>query len=289
MRIIQKKRKNKVYFYLRQNIRVGKKTITKELYLGEKIPKNLWEIEEKFKRDLNSELNKKLIAIRDNFQKEWKKIPPRVRLEQLKEIAIAFTYNSNAIEGSTITLDETREIVEQNLSAHKPIRDIKETQAHVKTFLSMLEQKDKINENLIKDWHKKIFSETNQEIAGIYRNYLVRVGEYLTPDWQDISKLMKELIEYVKNKSSNKDRNPVDFAFRVHYKFEKIHPFGDGNGRVGRILMNYLLWKSKYPMLIIEYKNRKSYYKALKKSEDDFVKYGIRRYLKVHEKRITIA
>ena len=67
--------------------------------------------------------------------------------------------------------------------------------------------------------------------------------------------------------------------------FEKTHPFGDGNGRIGRFLMNYILWKKGYPMLIIDYKDRKSYYGALERPEEGFVNYFVRRYLAVHKQR----
>ena len=76
----------------------------------------------------------------------------------------------------------------------------------------------------------------------------------------------------------------IPFAARVHYKFEKIHPFGDGNGRVGRLIIAYLLRKGNYPLLIIEYKKRKSYYHALSKSENDFLNWFFRSYVSAHKK-----
>ena len=130
--------------------------------------------------------------------------------------------------------------------------------------------------------HQNIFGETKPDIAGRFRDYLVRVGTHLASDWQDVENLMKEVIEFI---NKNKKMNPVELAGRVHYQFEKIHPFGDGNGRIGRLLMNSILWYNGYPMLIIEYKKRKSYYKALQKDEEHFVSYFIRRYLTVHSKR----
>ena len=69
---------------------------------------------------------------------------------------------------------------------------------------------------------------------------------------------------------TTKEKNAVEHAARIHYQFEKIHPFGDGNGRIGRLIMNYMLWHAGYPMLIIEYKKRKSYYQALTKEEEGF-------------------
>lgn len=282
MRVITRKKGKRTYYYLQHSFRKNGKVITKEKYLGIKIPKDL----EKLKRKLESEekniLYEKLKAIKEDFQKEWKRYPNSIKEKEKEEIAIAFTYNTNAIEGSTITLEETREIIQDNVAPNKPIKDVKETEAHSTVFLDMLNKKEKISKKLLLRWHKEIFGETKKDIAGKFRDYLVRVGEYRAPDWQDIEKLVNQLINF----TNNSRINPVELAARSHYKFEKIHPFGDGNGRIGRLIINHILWHNKYPMMIIEYKKRKSYYKALQKDEEKFANYFLRRYLSIHKKRL---
>ena len=123
MRII--KRKN--YFYLQHSYRKGKRIITKEKYLGKTIPKGLEEIKEGMLKEEKKELYKKLEKIKSEFQREWARFPDSVKEKELEEIAIAFTYNTNAIEGSTITLEEVREIVKDKISPNKPIKNIKKT------------------------------------------------------------------------------------------------------------------------------------------------------------------
>lgn len=282
MRIIARTKGNKKYFYLQHSSRKGRKVITREKYLGVKVPDNVDEMITEFRKEMQNDVNKKLDAIKENFQSEWKKIPESAKEKELEEISIAFTYNTNAIEGSTITLDEAREIIHDKISPNKSLRDVRETEAHSRVFLQMLKKNEKITKELLLQWHKDIFGSTKQDIAGKFRDYLVRVGPHLAPDWQDVEDLMKDLIEFI---SQNKKINPVELSGRVHYRFEKIHPFGDGNGRIGRLLMNFILWHNKYPMLIIEYKKRKSYYRALQKDEYGFVSYFIRRYLAIHKKR----
>jgi len=282
MRVIERKKGNKKYFYLQHSFRKNNKVVTKEKYLGIKIPKNIEEIKVEFRKKYQKEIYAKLEKIKKNFQEEWKRIPKSAREKEKEEIAIAFTYNSNAIEGSTITLQEAREIIHDHICPNKPLRDVKETEEHSSVFLKALEKKEKITNLLLLEWHNSTFKETKKDISGKYRDYLVRVGPYLAPDWQDVKKLMNQLIKFI----NESEINIVELSARAHYKFEKIHPFGDGNGRIGRLLINYILWQNGYPMIIIEYKKRNSYYKALEKKEEDFVNYFIRRYLAVHKRRL---
>ena len=278
MRILKRKK----YNYLQHSFRKQGKVITKEKYLGKIIPKNIEEIKKNFLQEIKkSNLYILFKKIKKEFQKEWKSFPESIKEKVKEQIAVAFTYNSNAIEGSTITLEETRELVEDKVAPNKPLRDIKETEAHVKIFLNILEKKEKLSNKLILKWHKDLFEDTKSDIAGKFRDYSVAVGTYRAPDWQDVKSLMKELIEFY---NKNKKTNPVELAAKLHYKFEKIHPFGDGNGRIGRLIINYILWHSQYPMIIIEYKKRKSYYKAFNKDENNFFNYFTRRYLKIHKK-----
>lgn len=278
-----KRRKGKAeYFYLQHSFRKDGKVVTKELYLGKKIPENLEEIKAKLMHEPHKALSDKLEKIRNNFQREWIRIPQSAKEKDLQELAIAFTYNTNAIEGSTITLEEARLILEDKVAPCKPIRDIRETESHAAVFLQMLKTQENLSEQLILKWHENIFKETKSDIAGRFRNYPVRVGPYIAPDWKKVNKLVKHLILFV-NESK---LNSVEVASRAHYMFEKTHPFGDGNGRIGRLLINFILWKNRYPMLVIEYKKRKSYYKALERSEEGFVNYFMRRYLTVHKQRL---
>ena len=322
MRILKRKKRTREYYYLQHSFRtlklarlnhksdlapqslhskllgkaslgrqIGKtdfsengKVITREKYIGKKLPPvgKLADVKRKFFEECYKQnLFKVLYKIKTGFQKEWSKYPKSIKDKVEEQIAIAFTYNTNAIEGSTITLEETHELLEHGITPNKPLRYTQESIAHEQVFLEILKKKENLSIPTLLRWHKKVFGETKKDIAGRFREYLVRIGAYIAPDWQNVNKLMKELIKFYRK---NNRINPIELAARMHYKFEMIHPFGDGNGRVGRLLMNYILWHHKYPMLIIEYKKRKSYYKSLQKGEDGFVSYFIRRYLAVHKK-----
>lgn len=287
MRILKRKKGDEEFYYVQHSFRENGRVITKERYLGKTLPdeKELEKIKKDMLKEKTSDLAEKLEKIKATFQKEWASLPKSAKEKALEQIAVAFTYNTNAIEGSNITLEETREIIEDKISPNKPLRDVKETEQHAKVFLSMLNKREKLTKEMLLDWHMKIFGESKPDIAGRFRNHLVKVGEHLAPDWQDVEHLMKEFFYYLDDKP--KGMNIVEFVAVTHYHFEKIHPFADGNGRIGRLIMNYLLWQGGYPMLIIYYKKRRSYYKSFLKGELNFVRYFLRRYLAIYKARYS--
>jgi len=120
MNIYKRKKGNKEFYYLKHSFRKNGKVITREKYLGKEIPTNIEEIKNEFIHESEIALYSELEKIKDDFQNEWKRIPENVRNKHLEEISIAFTYNTNAIEGSTITLEETREIIHDKIAPNKP-------------------------------------------------------------------------------------------------------------------------------------------------------------------------
>lgn len=272
--------KRKGHYYLQHSFREGGKVKTRERPLGQKIPENIKKIKKEFLQECSTDLYRRFEQIKRGFQKDWKRLPQPIKEKELQEIAITFTYNTNAIEGSKITLPETREIIQEGIAPHKPLYDVKETEAHARVFLAMLQKKEAITEQLLLHWHKQVFHESKPELAGKYREYRVRVGMHIPPDWQDIPILMKQFIAHFKKDHA---MNPVELAARTHYQFEYIHPFGDGNGRVGRMLTNYILWHHQYPMIVIENKKKQAYYTSFA-GEEKFTQYFFRTYLKVHKR-----
>lgn len=274
--------KHKDYYYLSNTFRIKGKVVHREKYLGKEIPANIEDIKEAFLRQcMQEDIIKKLKSIKENFRREWKRYPDSVKKEMLIDLSIEFTYNTDAIEGSTLTFEETEDIIKRKIAPNKPLRDVQETLNHSKVFFSVLSGKKDISLKELLSWHKGVFFETKPDIAGKLRDYLARVGSYTAPDWQDLDNLLNGFFNW--HKKSRGIMNPVELAARAHYKFEKIHPFGDGNGRVGRLIIAHILRKNNYPMLIIEYKKRKSYYHALSRDENYFVSYFIRRYIKAHK------
>ena len=217
-------------------------------------------------------------------------------LEKLKErFEIEMTYNSNAIEGNSLTLQETYWVIQQGITVkEKPLKDHLEAKNHKEAldFLYDLIDYDHpstISEHLIKTLHSLVIQNIDREIAGRYRNRDVFISgsDHTPPKSINVPKQMEELIQWAK--TNIKKMNIVEFSALFHHKFVHIHPFEDGNGRTGRLLMNIFLMQYGFPIAIIQKNDRKKYYRALTfadygkyKSLVDFIAQAVLRSLNIY-------
>ena len=288
VKIISRTVKGNLYYYLSHSFRDGRKVLHIEKYLGNKLPK----IEEldHIKEDFLYEIFQKrweitITKITNKYRERLESIPKPIQTKDLRAFGVHFTHNTNRIEGSSLTLREVDLVInEPNIPINKPANDVIEAKSHMSVYEEMLACNREIDWELILDWHEKLFELTKPEIAGIVRSFPVKiVGSKFNPPESRIEYLLDDLLEWYKIKKNK--FHPVFLACIMHFRFVSIHPFGDGNGRMCRILMNYILHKHKYPMFDIEYKIRQGYYKALENSnlkEDEaiFINWFFTRYIK---------
>ncbi len=280
------------YFYLGHSFRKNGKVKKKELYLGKAVPKDIKKIKKEFISEIYNEtwLNQ-LEKIKENYSREQKKTPDSAKEKEIKSFMIKFTYNTQRIEGSKLTLRDTANLLEKGETPKKPLRDIKEAEAHKKVFYEMLRYSKNLNLQIVLQWNKTLLSETKPDIAGKIRNHGVAISgsKFIPPLAIELETLLKEFFDwYSKNKGK---LHPVILSALVHLKFVTIHPFSDGNGRISRLMMNFILKKNGFPMLNIPYENRNGYYNALERSqvkqeEKIFLQWFFKRYLKEYKRLI---
>jgi len=193
-------------------------------------------------------------------------------------------YNSNAIENSTLTLKETEKILlDMEVSRDVSLREVYEAKnlARVIGYIRGKIQELEINQETILLLHQMLIGGINDDIAGRFRKKgeYVRVGSYIAPASELIEGMLNEILtEY----SSDLNSFLTDKVAKFHLGFETIHPFNDGNGRIGRILMNAQLLKLGFPVIIIRDKEKQAYYKA-------FDELRFKQSAKKMEKVVTLA
>lgn len=287
MVIVRKRRiGNEGFFYLEHTVRINGAVEKKEKYLGKTVPENIEEIKQEFFHEIFKEKwYFSLDKIKKNFVYEYNKLPQTAKSKYFENFVIKFTYNTNRIEGSTLTLRDTANLLNEGISPrNRPVRDIKEAESHKKVFYNMLEYKKELNLSIVLYWHKLLLQDTDKEIAGQIRNHQVAIAGTAVqlPSPVELNPLLDDFFAWYNKEKSR--LHPVELAALVHLKFVSIHPFTDGNGRTSRIMMNFVLHKNKLPMLDISYSNRASYYTALERSQKTgkeyiFVQYLIKRYV----------
>jgi Fic family protein len=186
----------------------------------------------------------------------------------LKELTLAeipeMVYNSNAIENSTLSMEDTEKILAgASLVRKVNVREIYEAKNLAKLTESLIETpKSLLNNKLILSMHKTLLTDIDDKIAGRFRvgKEWVRVGNHLGANPQFVPTLMQELVD---NYNQNKIYYFLDAVAHFHAEFETIHPFVDGNGRLGRVLINMQLMNLGFPPIIIQNKSKHSEYYPL--------------------------
>lgn len=184
-------------------------------------------------------------------------------LERLnEEFTIEYTYNSNAIEGNTLTLRETDFVLKGLTIDQKPLKDHMEAVGHKEAFdyvRELVKEKVTLTESIIKQIHYLVLADKKDD-RGVYRRVPVRIMGALHEPVQPYliaTKMEQLLVQYEES-----DEHIVTKLARFHIEFERIHPFIDGNGRTGRLLVNLELMKAGYPPIDIKFTDRISYYNA---------------------------
>jgi len=243
---------------------------------------------------INEKHKKLLLELVKQYNHLYKSEPD---LKKYSEYAI--TYHSTAIEGSTLTENEVIEL----LDIGKPAKN-REFLHNLMVFdhhnallhtVEIAKLKEKITEKHIQNISAMVMKNTGAQYntavgafdagKGEYRLVGVHAGKRTFPDYRKVPALMKKLIEYIDIEQKKPNIDVLQFAFEVHFRFVSIHPFADGNGRVARLLMNYILAYYDLPMLIVSKSDRLKYIDTLYNAQENgnmtpFYEFMIRQYIK---------
>lgn len=184
-----------------------------------------------------------------------------------EEFLLEFTYNSNAIEGNTLTLQETAMVLEGITIDRKPLKDHLEAVGHKEAFeyvRQLVSERVKLSERVIKEIHSLVLMDRRED-RGVYRKIPVRIlgAENEPPQPYMVPKMMEELIRG--HNENEKKMHIIEAAARFHLEFEDIHPFIDGNGRTGRLLLNFELMQKGYLPINVKFADRSRYYECFRR------------------------
>lgn len=289
---------DKSYYYLRASKRKGSRVLSKDIaYLGSsiaevqralsKLPEH--QIREAYKtlnrfvgrnkwleksqnaklKDspfISKELLEEVEACRLHWNEEFCQRHELTKEDRIKIFSIEFAFNTTSMEGNTISLEQTGLLLTEELTpANKTLREIFDVQNTQQVLMKITKEPPKITNDSLISIHKSLMENVDSRIG--FRNSDVHVigsGFESTPA-QYIKTDIDLLIRWLEQ--NKKSMHPIALAAIFHHKFERVHPFFDGNGRVGRMALNAILIKEGYPPMIIRKKRRKEYLLALKSAD----------------------
>ncbi len=229
-----------------------------------------------------------------NLIEQWRAlnpIQPPVRERLWRKFMLDFNYNSNHMEGNTLTYGQTEMLLLFGKVAGEPyMKDLEEMKAHNVVLQMVIEKAGKADEPLTETFIRQIHKILLREDYTIYRrlengttsSYSIRAGRYKTrpnsvitndgklfkyASVEETPALMFDLLKWYNDVVSNNLLDPLQLATLFHYKYIRIHPFEDGNGRIARLLMNFILYRYGYPMIVIPSNDKVEYLSALNKCD----------------------
>lgn len=265
------------YHYLVTSTRVDGKVKKIERYLGLNPPSKSdlkrYEIEFDMTKEFLLQNKDVMEKIKDKYSKRIRSSTKDQLMNFEEDLVTRFTFETSRIEGSTLSYKDTKMLLEDGITpCQKPMRDIREAENHKTAYLYMKNYPEDINKGFILHLHALLKKDVTED-AGSFRNAQVRVGSIIPINAKLVEAEIDNLIKWY---NSNKRLHPLELAPVFHCNFERIHPFFDGNGRIGRLLLNFILMKKGFPMIIIQNKNKRRYYTALKRADDGNYLYMMR-------------
>lgn len=309
----ERKSKGEIYLYLDKSIRIGKKICKISRFLGKKSDVSPEKIE-KEKKEFALEINAKIVSLLvaeakkkhsslefpltmgevkkiEEMNQKYKEIRRSLNKkdwEDVKKRFVAnFVFESNALEGNSLTLKNFSEIVfKDKIIASADLREVYDAKNSYDVFSKLFDSKKEITEEFLIELHKKLMKNVDERVG--YKKFpniiLGRAITLTAPE--DVSKEIKSLLRWYQEKENK--FYPLELAFKFHHKLEQIHPFADGNGRVGRMLLNYILIKKGYYPIIIRNTHRNKYIKALQSADLDryipLLRFGIEKAKETYRK-----
>ncbi|WP_371972103.1 Fic family protein [Acinetobacter sp. AL9] len=197
---------------------------------------------------------------------QYRPLPSEIVKNLQEDLIVRWTYHSNAIEGNTLTLLETKVVLEGITVGGKALREHFEAINHRNAIYyveDIIKKQESFSEWQIRNIHQLILKNIDDDNAGRYRqqNVLISGATTTPPDYTLLNDKMAQFVDWYNTEADQ--LHAIEWAAKVHADFVGIHPFIDGNGRTSRLLMNLELMKAGYPPCVIKVENRLAYYEAL--------------------------
>jgi len=293
-------RKIKDYYALVHSVRKGNKVMKRTKYVGKSLPskEKLEQLKESFLKELSEQRYKylsgddieKIENKKNNYNKELEQLSPAEKDKQFNDFMIRFTYDSSKLSGVDVTLRQTFLILKDGIipKGFKNLKTAKELENHRAGIVAITKYKGKLDTKFLKKLHKTLLAGVDDSIAGALRNELKRDVKiagtvYVPPKWQELDKELENFFKWYH--SENRRLHPLELAALIHLKVISLQPFADGNSRLARLLMNWVLWKKNYPLIDIPVEDLENYYDVLDKYQIEhrtgpFVTYIKKKFLR---------